>query len=245
MNRQHIEEKIEEYRKGLLSEPQIEELWSVIIAEPEYQDYLLNLINLEKTREAPSDREDVAEERTSILDHLFFTWKKTAVASILILSVSIGYFFTRENDTQQVTPLYEIELNVFRSTHVPSGEFEYLLKQAVNDAAELRYYDALETIDKISKENLSDEKRIHLYTTEANILYNAGYYQEAINRYKKILAGNDSIHETAQERIHWYLANAYLKSDELPEALHHATITAHKKGAFSRPAQHLVKTLSE
>ncbi|MDG5766370.1 hypothetical protein QA596_02745 [Balneolales bacterium ANBcel1] len=231
-----IQDQIDAYRNGELTEEQIDDLWVDLISYPDQMEYLVNSVNLEKlASDQKSPANIIADSKTD------YSWLRTIgrVAAVLLMVtgiISMIYMFNSDRFFEP-SPLAEIELNSFRSSTIPSDVFEYELQRAINMASLDKHAKALEKLEDIHGLNLSAEQEIKLKLSKGSVLYNHHEYAKASEVFRSLLDEYDDLHILTEEQIHWFLGNAYLHMGVEEQALVHIRITYELNGAYRRQAE--------
>ena len=239
-----IEARIDAYRRGELSDEQIDKLWEELIEFPENLDYLKNSVNLEKlaaeqidsdfANTAPRDR---SQKGKAVLYNLSATWGKVAATLLVIAGIlSVVYLFGSDYIFEP-QPMNEIELDTYRSSTIPSAEFDRQIQEAINLASLEEYDEALLKLKKVKQNDLTNEQSISLKINKGSIHYNRGDYPEALDVFHSILDKDYDLHILTREKVHWFLGNTYLQLDQEETAQHHIKKTYELNGAYRRLAE--------
>jgi len=237
-----IEERLDAYRAGELSDQEIDLLWEKIIENPEYMDYLINSVNLEAIavqQKKSSGLHRKKSKKTNVFALYGFqgTWSRIAALFIITIGLlSTIYLFGSEYMFER-EPMSEIALDNFRSSTLPTAVFDYQVQRAVNMASLEKYDEAIEMLKEIELVHLTDEQRISLMVNKGSILYNRGEHHAAKDLFHEILENYDNLHLLTEERVQWFLANVYLQLGQKELARDHIQKTYDLNGAYKRLAK--------
>ena len=235
----NIEDQIEAYRKGLLSDEEVESLWLDLIEYPEHMEYLINSVNLEALA---SGKQTLEPASNGASNNYKWTTVLGRIAAVFVFAIGVlSMFYLFNNDQQsEPEPVAEIELNNFRTSSIPTDVFEYELQRAINLASLEHENEALDKLNKIDQLQLSEEQSVRLELSKGSVYYNKGNYESAVQMLTRLLEAEHDMHLLTREKIHWYLGNAYLQMNQEELAIDHIRITYELNGAYRRLAeQHL------
>ncbi len=245
MNKQEhnkIQEKLDAYRAGKLSDREIDLLWEKMIETPEHLDYLVNSVNLQAIA-SQQKKDSVSSKRRDKKSNVFVlygfqgTWSRIAAMFIITVGLlSTIYLFGSDYLFDQ-DPVSEIELNTYRSTTLPTAVFDYQVQRAINMASLEKYDEAIDMLKEIELAHLSDEQQVSLMLNKGSILYNRGDYYAAKDLFHEILDNYDDLHLLTEERVQWFLGNVYLQLGQEEVAMKHIQRTYDLNGAYRRLAK--------
>ncbi len=238
-----MQNKLDAYRAGELSDQEIDLLWEKMIENPEHLDYLVNSVNLQaiasRQKEASTSSSKSKQTGANIFTLYGFQGTWSRIAAIFILTVgmlSTIYLFGSEYLFEQ-DPVSEIELDTFRSTTLPAAVFDHQVQRAINMASLEKYDEAIEMLKEIELVHLTDAQRVSLMLNKGSILYNRGDYYAARDIFHEILDNNDELHVLTEERVQWFLGNVYLQFGQEELAQKHIQKTYDLNGAYRRLAE--------
>ena len=234
-----LEKRIEAYVDGNLTSREIDELWSELLDNEYYYDYMKSVASLKKISE---ERED--ESRLQSTESRKTMWLSAAAAILLMIGAATIFNLSTE-PAETVSPISSIELDYYRSADGTASENmkSDVVRRAISTANTGDVAQALSLInEELLKEN-SDYKEAELLITAGSILYNSGRFTDAIERFESALKINyDDM--MLRERNYWYLGNAYFQVNKLDEAKVALEQAFELNGAYSRVAQSYLRALS-
>lgn len=243
----NIQNKLDAYRAGKLSEQEIDQLWKEMIENPDHLDYLVNSVNLQAIAEQQKQKSSSKTKKSGanifVLYGLQGTWGR--IAAIFVLTVgllSTIYLFGSEYLFEQ-DPVTEIELDAFRSTTLPTAVFDHQIQRAINMASLERYDDAIDLLREIELAHLSEDQQVSLKVNKGSILYNRGDYHAAKVIFLEILDDHDDLHVLTEERVQWFLGNVYLQLGQEELAEKHIQNTYDLNGAYRRLAERYLEEI--
>ena len=234
-----LEQEIDDYLAGRLSPEEIDDLWAELIQDDYYLDYMKSAASLKK----------LIENEENELSRVFqFTPTQkwfSAAAAVLLLVGSVVVFNLTVQSPETLQPISAIELDYYRSAEGAATEAEAseMLQQVVMAANQGNVEAAIAIIDNEIATAGTVNKASELMITAGSILYNNGYYLEAINRFEQSLS-NEPDDLLLKERAWWYLGNAYFQLNMIDEAKEALENAYQLNGAYSRVAQSYLKALS-
>ena len=239
----NIQNQLDAYRAGELSDREIDLLWEKMIKNPEHLEYLINSVNLQAIASQQSEVSASIGKDKRNKSNIFTlygfqgTWSR--IAAIFVLTVgmlSTIYLFGSEYLFEQ-EPVSEIELDTFRSTTLPAAVFDHQVQRAINMASLEKYDEAIEMLKEIEHVHLTDAQRVSLMLNKGSILYNRGDFHAAKGIFHEILDNNDDLHVLTEERVQWFLGNVYLQLGQEELAMKHIQKTYDLNGAYRRLAK--------
>ncbi len=234
-----LERKIDLYINGRLSDEQIDDLWTELIQDDYYMDYMKSSANLkaliEESREL--QKPTVANQIRKYAGYI------TAAAVVIFVGV-IGVMNYSVENSSNISPIENIGLDIVRSEDGVSVDItNETLKRAIKLAADGNTLEAKkilsEGLDKISEPSLLAE----FYITLGSINYNLGEYEQAVIQFERA-TNQEDIDVQIQEKGYWLLANSYFQLDRLTEAQQTFRITYELDGQYSRIAESYMKALT-
>jgi len=234
-----LEKQIEDYIDGKLSPREVDELWAELIDDEYYLDYMKSVAGLKKISE---ERASVSHRTTE--DNQKRVWL-SAAAAILLMIGSAAIFNLSTETSEMISPISSIELDYYRSADgMATEQLESdVVRRAISTANTGEVAEALMLIDRELAKTDSEVEQAELLITSGSILYNAGRFTEAIERFEN---ANELNYEDMmlRERNYWYLGNAYFQINELDKAKVALEKAFELNGAYSRVAQSYLRALS-
>ncbi len=233
-----LEEKIDLYVNGQLSQDEIDELWAELIQDGNQLDYLKTVANTKAVIEAE-------REKTKILS-LNRVWTYAA-AAVIILLVSVLTVVNMPNfqSTETVEPIASIELDYYRSENgVVETDFDQeVLKDALALANRGNTAEAIQMLEQEVQSVSNPSWSAELYLNIGSLYYNDGSYQQAIQSFQKVVEKTE-VDALTRERGYWYLGNAYFQLNQLDKAQQAIQNAYELNGAYRRVAKHYLDALA-
>ncbi len=244
-NKEHrIYELIDDYRRGKLSSEESDSLWAEMIEHPEYLEYLINSANLEsiaREQKTESEKSYAAGQTEAEKSGRIYKLRPqlTRIAAIFILTAGIlsTIYIFGSDYVFEPRAISDIELDTYRSSAIPEEVFDYQIQRAINHASLEEFDKALEKLDDIDRENLTENQKISLEISRGSIHYNREDYLAAERIFQNVLNEYDDMHILTEEKLHWYLGNTYLQLEDEEAALVHIRKTYELNGAYRRLAE--------
>ncbi len=234
-----LERKIDLYLNGRLDEEQIDDLWSELIQDGYYMDYMKSAANLKSIIEA--EREQTKPTFGNQVRK--YAGYVTAAAVVIFVGV-IGVMNYSVENPDTVSPIENIGLDIVRSEDGVSAEItNETLKRAIKLAADGNTLEAKRILNE-SLEGLTDPLLIADFSlTLGSINYNLGEYDNAASQFETAIS-QEGITDQVKEKAYWLLANSYFQLDRLGEAQEAFKTTYELDGQYSRIAESYVKALN-
>lgn len=208
-----LERKIDLYLNGKLSEDQVDDLWSELIQDGYYLDYMKSVANLKSI--IVDNRESV--KPTFVKQVRKYAAYVTAAAVVIFVGV-LGVMNYSSNNSPLVSPIAEIGLDIVRSdVGVSANVTNETIKRAIQLAADGNTLEAKELLSTELKEEQDPSLIAEFSITLGSIHYNLGEYNEAVSSFNTAVA-QKNISESILEKGYWLLANSYFQLDQLAEA---------------------------
>lgn len=234
-----LERKIDLYLNGQLSEEQIDDLWSELVQDGYYLDYMKSVANLKSIiiENRKSTKPTVAKQIRKYAAYV------TAAAVVIFVGV-LGVMNYSSSNSASISPIPEIGLDIVRSdVGVSANITNETIKKAIQLAADGNTLEAKELLS----DELKDEKDPTLVAefsiTLGSIHYNLGEYNQAVSNFRTVIA-QKNIAESILEKGYWLLANSYFQLDQLVEAKTAFQNTYDLDRQYSRIAKSYINALN-
>jgi len=256
----NIEQGIDAYIKGDLSENEINELWIQLFKRPEYINQLeteIDLVRLYRAREEEYENNESSNFREQFQElksgKEMVSWKwfmaMAAIAIILFVSIRLLTGNHKKSKWKQVKASAHVTLSkdlasaqVIRSAETISSADSLLnigFKAALggNSSKAMKIYRSM--LNNFSEPQL----RAKVHFNMGILQYKAGKYDDCIDNFKKAVPNLKHVN-LIKERAYWYIGNAYLKQQE-PVRARLAIYRAHKIGKiYAKEESILLKQLN-
>ncbi len=249
-----LEQQIDAYIKGKLSEEEAEKLWEKLLLRPDY----IELLETELAAKSILEDRDVdnagtdkakAEEGTTIY-HLQRSWKWiAAAASVAILVVAINFLQVDTNKTIGELAVGEIDLStnitsapVLRSQKGNMIPADSLLNSGFKAAISGNVTKALQMYNKIISEHGNQPAAVQAYLNKGIIQYNSGDFKSSISSFQQVVK-NVEERPVSEEKAYWYMGNAYMNLEQLEKARKAIHQTYAMDGIYRQPAYRILRKL--
>jgi tetratricopeptide (TPR) repeat protein len=233
-----IEEKIDRYIDGELSQEEIDDLWVTLIQHEEYIDYLKTSANLK----------DMAEKKKTNQENNT-VWMYAAAAAIVLLLVVFGSLQTSYFDnSSDIQPIETIELDYYRSAEnlTAAAEREQIIREAIELFNEDKFEEAVSMLNEERNSARDVEWISRLDITLGTLYYNTDRFNNASFYFKDIVANyKNQVKVLTLEKAYWYLGNSYFQMDNLDEAEKAMRSAYELNGAYSRVAKSYLDAMDD
>lgn len=253
-NKEKIEllKQVDLYIRGELSQDEIDELWKILLQNPEYYDWFeteVHLQSLIRKGIRPDFGKGSDSNTNSSIFQLYKGWIFAAAAAVIL---AVGLQFLSLDQPAEIHSLALAEIDpsnltgadVLRSNSQSATDTDISVNEALASAYEGETDEAIEMFLNILKETESISKRQRA-TAEMNLgilFYNKGEYEQAKKHFLTITE-MEEIPEYQKEQSWWFLGNTYLNLNQLHEA-RDAVFEAYSfSGRFQSAALSLLKKL--
>ncbi len=224
-----LEDRIDLYVKGVLTQKQIDHLW-VDVIQHDYLDYMKTAATLRKL--------SVGRNVTPIplMNRERIRMAATAAAAAVIIGVGTSmYFLTGSDSAAEFRPLATVEYSLMRSAEVSSDEFEASLRDVTVLALDGNTASAESRLNSLLESELTLDQRSRTQLSLAALNYNSKNYADAIALFAVIIdtPGTDP---SIREKSTWYAANALIHQNRLKEADLYLDQVIQMDGEFKRAA---------
>lgn len=224
-----LEDRIDLYVKGALSQPQIDDLW-VDVIQNDYLDYMKTAATVRKL--------SVGKNVTPIpLFQRDRTRRFTAAAAAAVV-IGIGtslYFLSGSETAPGFSPLSKIEYSLLRSSESLSNDFDSKLQAITVMALQGDSQRAANELVALLQQELTTAQRSSTLLSLAALRYNEGELEASLADFQRLL--DDTTIETAlREKAAWYAANALIRLDRVTEADPYLQQVIQLDGVYKRAA---------
>ena len=233
-----LNEKIQHYLSGSLSQEEIDELWVEAIKDPEVMEYLKTSVNLHGI--AAEEEETQVEDKPAI--YRIGTWSGYVAAAVVIIGLLAGSFiWYQQQQAIPATPeaVDRIELDIMRSAIDELPADRQNLQSALSYAVQDNEETAFTILDSLRTDADLDEVRIEATLTKGILLYNSGDYEGAAALFETNIAF-DQLSDSQRERSRWYLSQCYLRMEKFDDAYELAGKVIELDGSYYRAARQLL-----
>lgn len=243
LNNQNLKQRIDQYVNGRLSPKEVDELWAELIQKEKYLDYMKNMANLKTVVEKRKAAGKVEEGSTN-----YIYYAAAAVIALLIAVLSVITYSTQFAQ-QSVSPIADVKLEYYRSADGTLSANES--DEAIRNAIALANSNKMQQAITLLKEEISgtddSSYKARLNLTMGSLFYNQEQYDNAIDRYSRIIKQKDQadLELLTLEKVYWYRGNAYFHKGRLSKARADIQQTYEFNGAYRRVAERYLKALSE
>ncbi|MCP9292368.1 MULTISPECIES: tetratricopeptide repeat protein [Gracilimonas] len=233
-----LERKIDLYVNGRLDAEQVDELWSELIQDEYYMDYMKSVANLK----AVIDRKQAAKPSSKVHSFRKVAQYAAAAAVILIASV-VGVLNMNPSGDFSVSPIAQIGLDVVRDAEgVSATVTSDVIRRAIRLATDGEVQEAISLLQSELEEATEPQLKAEIALSLGSIQYNNGNYSSSIENFK-IVTAQENIEVLTLEKGYWFLGNTYFQLDRLEEAGDAFQKAYELNGAYSRVAKTYVDAL--
>jgi tetratricopeptide (TPR) repeat protein len=225
-----LEQQIDRYVSGELNQDQVDELWTQLIQEPYYAEYLKTVANISHIISSSKIRKvDTQEIRST---NVWYAFAATVVLVIGLMSTMLIY---KDASVNRFDAMSNLEMHNVRSTVISADEVEAGIQHGIGLAVTGNTDQAITHLsDLYEKVSLADV-RSDIQLNIGIIQYNSSRFEEAKNTFQLITETN-SDDKLMMEKALWYKANTYLKLGSVEEAKHLIRQVHDIDGAYRRIA---------
>lgn len=234
-SQKEIENKIDQYVNGELTQEEIDELWAELIQDGYHLDYLKTVANLKEVVRTKKKRGKVLRMKRY--------WSYAAAA---VIAITIGILGVMNFQQDMVEPIDSIELDYYRSS---DGAINNADNNVIRDAITLantgKFDQATALLNNELQEANDPQWISELNLNLGSLYYNEGEYQQSTSNFKEVVQRESSIDVLTVEKAYWYLGNAYFQLDDLDNAKENIEKAYALNGAYRRVAQSYLNAFSE
>lgn len=239
-SQKELEEKIDRYVNGQLSENEIDELWAELIQDDYYLDYLKSVANVK----AVVAQNQAKNQRAKV--HKFWSYAAAAVVALTIGVLTV-LNYPGLTGNSEVSPIANIPLDTYRTTEGTVGNTDEnrVIRNAISLANTGRFSEAVNLL-KNELNNADNPKWIaEISLNLGSLYYNEGNYTEAASYFEKVKERKDAIDVLTLEKAYWYLGNAYFQLDDLAKAKSNIKQAYELNGAYRRVAKSYLNAFAD
>lgn len=232
-----LERKIDLYVNGKLNAEQTDELWSELIQDEYYMDYMKSVANLK----AVIDRKQSAKPSSKV--YSFRKVSQYAAAAVILIASVIGVLNLNTSGDFSVSPISQIGLDVVRDTDgISPTVTSDIIRRAIRMATDGEVQEAISLLETELGETTDPQLKAEIALSLGSIQYNNGNYLSSIENFEIVTAQED-IDVLTLEKGYWFLGNTYFQLDRLEEAEQAFKNAYELNGAYSRVAKTYVDAL--
>lgn len=207
-----LEQQIDRYVSGELNQDQVDELWTQLIQEPYYADYLKTVANISHIMSSSKIRKvDTQEIRSTNV------WYAFAAAVVLVIGLMSTMLIYKDASVNRFDAMSSLEMHNVRSTVISADEVEAGIQHGIGLAVTGNTDQAITHLsDLYEKVSLADV-RSDIQLNIGIIQYNSSRYEEAKNTFL-LITETSSDDKLMMEKALWYKANTFLKLGSVEEA---------------------------
>jgi tetratricopeptide (TPR) repeat protein len=241
-----LEEKIDQYVNGQLSQSEVDELWAELIQDGYHLDYLKTVANLKEVVKKKRERRKASKMKR---------YWSYAAAAVLALTIGIlGVMNLQQTGINgSIQPIESIELDYYRSSEgtLNNGADNNVIRDAIT-LANTGQFDQATALLSAELEQADDPQWIsELNLNLGSLYYNEGNYRQSTDYFQKIIAQKESETDKLSteeiltlEKAYWYLGNAYFQLDELDKAKENIEHAYALNGEYRRVAKSYLNAFS-
>jgi tetratricopeptide (TPR) repeat protein len=242
-----IQQQIDAYVKGRLSEDEITELWVEFAKNPELIEQLeLEVGVRELLIEGVGEKQNKKPAKVHKLPD--WTWHAVAAAVLVIVGLMQIFHQPTKTDLDQFVWL-EIQADQLetadgvRAKEVIISEADSILNLGFHEFVSGNTDRALRLYDQVIDEYDYEPYGSKAYLNKGIVFYNDGDYPESIEAFDASLERVEDS-KMIEEKAFWYKANALVNTDRLEEARKMAFKAYQMEGIFRKPAFLLIQKLN-
>lgn len=234
-----LEQQIDAYIKGQLSDEEAEQLWVQLMQQPDYIKLLHTEIDVARIYKSKSNA-----------GHSYWRWA-AAAAAIILLAVALSLFMPGEPKPLKTWGESQINIaenmasaEVTRSASAPLEPADSLLNLGYKTAVSGELDKAMEIFRGIVSDYQDAPAVSQAYLNLGILQFNSGEYDNSISSFTSAIS-NASDNALLVERSYWYLGNAFVNTERFEEA-RNAVEEAYKRGKiYKKESYKLLKRLEQ
>ncbi|NGP87064.1 tetratricopeptide repeat protein [Fodinibius halophilus] len=249
-----LEQQIDAYIKGKLTEEQAEALWEKLLLHPQYIELLETELGVQSILDESAST-DTSENSSEVNDETIIysmqrSWKWiAAAASVAILVVAINFLQQDTNQSIQELALNNINIStnlssapVMRSQKATIAPADSLLNRGFQASLSGDVKKALQFYNKIITQYPNKSAAVKAYLNKGIIQYNAGEFKSSITAFKEVI-NNVKKNPVTEEKAYWYMGNAYINIEQLSKAREAIHTAYSMDGIYRQPAYRILRKL--
>jgi tetratricopeptide (TPR) repeat protein len=207
-----LEHQIDRYVNGELNQDQIDELWTQLIQEPYYAEYLKTVANVSHIINSSKIRKVEIEQ-----NHSTNVWYAFAATVVLVIGLMSTMLFYKDASVNQFDALGSLEIHNVRSSVISADEVEAGIQHGIGLAVTGNTDQAIQHLSDLYQKVERADIRSDIQLNIGIIQYNSSRYEEARDTFRFITenSGDDRL---MLEKALWYKANTYIKLGSVDEA---------------------------
>lgn len=235
-----LENKIDLYINGQLDDEEIEQLWSEVIKDSYYYEYMITAANVKKLN-LEEKKASVHKLNTSGKSRYYWFAAAAAIA-ILIGIISVVSQFSPNNNA--LKPLNQLALQNVRSAEILKNNPQSEIKRGINYANSGKIDEALSLLKKVSDKSSKAKIKASAEMNIGIINYNHKNFNNALQAFDKVVSFS-SHNVLMKEKAYWYAGNTYMQLGELKKARNSIQNAYNLNGAYRRVEGKYLKRLNE
>lgn len=242
-----LEEKIDQYVNGQLSQEEVDELWAELIQDGYHLDYLKTVANLKEVVKKKKERRKALKMKRY--------WSYAAAAVIALTIGVLGVMnFQQSGVNRDIQPIQSIELDYYRSSEgiVGNEADKSIIRDAITLANTGQFDQATALLNRELQQANDPQWISELNLNLGSLYYNEGNYRESTDYFQKIITQKESSNNNLSteeklilEKAYWYLGNAYFQLDQLDMAKQNIENAYALNGAYRRVAESYLNAFSK
>lgn len=248
-----LEQQIDAYIKGKLTEEEARQLWEQLLQRPDYIELLeteLGVRSILKSRSSTEAAGGDTVEDGGIIHTLYWARKWiAAAAAVAILVVSINILQVDTTQSLIDSTIKDIDLSenlstpqILRSQKLQIAPADSLLNRGFEAAISGEVAEALKLYNKIIEEYGDEPAAVQAHLNKGIIQYNSGKYGDSIISFRAVVA---KVTDTPfiKEKAYWYMGNAYINIERLAKARDAIHSAYALDGIYRKSAYRLLRKL--
>jgi tetratricopeptide (TPR) repeat protein len=207
-----LEQQIDRYVSGELNQDQVDELWTQLIQEPYYAEYLKTVANISHIISSSKIRKvDTQEIRST---NVWYAFAATVVLVIGLMSTMLIY---KDASVNRFDAMSNLEMHNVRSTVISADEVEAGIQHGIGLAVTGNTDQAITHLSELYEKVSLADVRSDIQLNIGIIQYNSSRYEEAKNTFH-LITETSTADKLMMEKALWYKANTFLKLGSVEEA---------------------------